>query len=241
MVSIGASRNGWEGLKTHLDDVAPGDLSDALSVDVLASAGEQGVLDLLVAHERSKVHPGEERAQEPANLLEVALLGLAQERQLRRVGELVCAEHARDRRPARDGREARLDELLRVQRAVEVLTARDRRRQEHADGVDRLEDAAQVRAPGDLFDQQRREPPRAQLLVHAEEVDLGAPLCPGKPTKSARRWRAHGEGSAHCSDANVHRDARDERNELVRGNDANTDVPVGNVPRGTKGPAVSTR
>lgn len=44
--------------------------------------------------------------------------------------------------------------------------------------------------------------------------------------------------SLHGADANVHGNARNEANELVGGRNTDTDMPVGDVTRGSQSPAV---
>mmetsp|Transcript_22427 Transcript_22427/g.63649 ORF Transcript_22427/g.63649 Transcript_22427/m.63649 type:complete len:446 (+) Transcript_22427:202-1539(+) len=90
----------------------------------------------------------------------------------RLVGERVELERAHHCHARGEAGEADFDELLWVERAVPVAAARDRPRQHHPGRVGRLEDALLVDAAGDLSDEHRSEPLRAQLLVHAEEVHL---------------------------------------------------------------------
>ena len=147
-----------------------------LAVHILAAPGPQRVLNVLVAQQGGHVEPRHVGAQEPARLLQVALLEFAQAGDARLGRDAVVRRHPRDGRVARDGREAELDEFRRVQVPVVVLAARDGRREEDAGGVDRLKDAAEVSPPRDFLDQDRGEALRAQLLVHDQEVDLGAAL-----------------------------------------------------------------
>lgn len=56
---------------------------------------------------------------------------------------------------------------------MEVPTCAYRRWQDYAAGVDGLEDAEQVAATCDFLDENGCEALGAELLVYAEEVDLG--------------------------------------------------------------------
>mmetsp|Transcript_29490 Transcript_29490/g.93227 ORF Transcript_29490/g.93227 Transcript_29490/m.93227 type:complete len:413 (-) Transcript_29490:30-1268(-) len=90
----------------------------------------------------------------------------------RLVGERVKLERAHHRHARGEAGEADFDELLGVERPVPVAAARDRPRQHHPGRVGRLEDAFLVDTAGDLSNEHRSEPLRAQLLVHAEEIHL---------------------------------------------------------------------
>ena len=117
-------------------------------------------------------------------------------RRLRALGHRVELDGAPHRHARLQPREAHLDELLGVERAVPVAAARDGLGQHHARRVHRLPHAPEVDPPRDLLDQHGCQALGAQLLVHAEEVDL-----------------RHGErGAAH---GHVLRDAGDARHELV--------------------------
>lgn len=54
-----------------------------------------------------------------------------------------------------------------------VSTCADRLGKDDAAGVDGLEDAVEVAQTGDLLDENRGKTFSAELLVYAEEIDLG--------------------------------------------------------------------
>lgn len=87
-------------------------------------------------------------------------------------GQLVETHHARERHTSRNEAEARVDKLGDVEQTVVVATHGDGRGDDHACGVDRLEDALEVTLPRHLLDEYGCEAFRAQLLVHAEVIDL---------------------------------------------------------------------
>ena len=64
------------------------------------------------------------------------------------------------------------DELGGVERAVVVPGLADGLRELDAGGVDGLEDALEVDSARDFLDEHGREAELAELVVHAEEVDL---------------------------------------------------------------------
>lgn len=64
-------------------------------------------------------------------------------------------------------------QLFPVQRAVVVPACAHGPGQHDARGIQALPDAVEVADAGDLLDEHRREALAAELLVHAEEVDLG--------------------------------------------------------------------
>lgn len=172
-VSSAGAESVWQ---THLDDIGPHDLTNPLSALFPTPATPQRMLNLLIAHHRRHLEPRQIRPQQPASLLQITLPNLPQPRNLRLLGHLIVLYHPRQTRVARDRREARLDELLRVEVAVVVLAAGDGGGEIGAGGVDGLEDAFEVGAAGDFLDEERSETAGAELLVHAEEVDLGAAL-----------------------------------------------------------------
>lgn len=89
---------------------------------------------------------------------------------------------------------------------MEISTCRDGSGEEVADGVDGLEDALDVTSSCDFFNEDGRETLGTQLLVHTEEVDFGSV-------------------EDVFTDAELDGDAGDERNELLGGGSADTDVP----------------
>lgn len=121
-----------------------------------------------------------------------------------------------------------------------VLAARDRRGEEGAGCVDRLEDAAKMGAAGDFLDEDRCETLRTQLLVDDEEINLRAALRPvqerGISADCSTRERC---SDARITDAQIEWNARDEADELARLSDADADVPVGEVARRFQRPARS--
>lgn len=68
-----------------------------------------------------------------------------------------------------------------------VAASRDGSREVNTRSVDGLEDSEEMRAASYFFDEEGGEAFRAELLVHAEEVDLGAALRSGREIKSDRR------------------------------------------------------
>ena len=101
-----------------------------------------------------------------------------------------------------------------------VLGGGDRGGEYDASRVGGLPDVPEMDAARDLLDHDGSEAFGPQLLVHAQEVDLG-----------------HGHDLA--PDADPSRDAADEGDELLGGAhpDAHTNVPIPEVTRGTESPA----
>mmetsp|Transcript_43179 Transcript_43179/g.94141 ORF Transcript_43179/g.94141 Transcript_43179/m.94141 type:complete len:237 (-) Transcript_43179:416-1126(-) len=98
---------------------------------------------------------------------------LAHACQLRSIGDLVEFDGSCHCHPRSKMRKSNLDQLLRIQRAVVVAALADRARQHHTSSVDRLPDVLLVYPSSDLLDQNWCQALRPQLLVHAEEIDLG--------------------------------------------------------------------
>lgn len=134
------------------------------------------MFNLLIAHHRRHLKPRQIRPQQPTRLLQIALSDLPQPRNFGFLRHFVVLHHPSQTRIARDGREARLDELLRVEVAVVVLAAGDGGGEVGTCGVDRLEDALEMSTAGDFLNEEGRETARTELLVHAKEVDLSAAL-----------------------------------------------------------------
>jgi hypothetical protein len=158
------------------------------------------MLDLFIAHHLRHLKPRQIRPQQPTSLLEIAFPDLPQPRNLGLFGHLVVLYHPRQTRVARNGREARLDELLRVEVAMVVLAPGDGGGKVGAGSVDGLEDALEVRAAGDFLDEEGCETARAELLVYAEEVDLGAALGSmiWKSVSAVSEWARKSSALTHC-------------------------------------------
>jgi len=236
-----------------------------------ARALEEPVLELRLVKRRRQLVLFEVLGEQLARRGHVLLGERADPGQLRLVGELVELERARHGHARREAREADLDELFRVQRAVVVPglgcrvyaplwwrrgergaadrwgtialslrstgqramaekcasetgrgrwrrnvlqrraegapARRDRRRELRARGVHGLEDAEHVHAARDLLDEHGREALRAELFVHAQEVDLDG--------REALAPRAHRRG-----------DRRDKPDQLPGLGGPHPDVPL---------------
>ena len=133
---------------------------------------------LLRLKDRHQVKLGHVGGEEAVHRLQVALDRPPQRLPAHAAGfvgrlrEAVELQRARHVHVATHRAEADLNQLLGVERAVVVAAGAHRLRNEDARRVERLPDAGQVDTAGDLLDQHRGEPLRAELLVHAEEVDL---------------------------------------------------------------------
>mmetsp|Transcript_52921 Transcript_52921/g.124249 ORF Transcript_52921/g.124249 Transcript_52921/m.124249 type:complete len:317 (-) Transcript_52921:275-1225(-) len=106
--------------------------------------------------------------------------------------------------------ESNLDELLRVQGSVVISALTDRSWQDHASGVNRLPYILAIHAASYLLDKNWSQPFGAQLLVHAEEVDL-----------------CHLDH--FVENLNVRRDSSDEADKLATTFDTNAQMPVPQV------------
>mmetsp|Transcript_1391 Transcript_1391/g.4568 ORF Transcript_1391/g.4568 Transcript_1391/m.4568 type:complete len:341 (-) Transcript_1391:502-1524(-) len=93
----------------------------------------------------------------------------ARERLVRQLEHLDQPRHGV---PRAKRREANINQLLRVQRAMPVLAKANRLWDDDAGRVRGLEDAGEVAAARDLADKHGRKALGAQLLVHAQEVHL---------------------------------------------------------------------
>ena len=118
--------------------------------------------------------------------------------------------------------EANLNELLGVDRSVEVTALSDVSRELHTSSVGGLPNVQAVHSAGHLADQNGRQALSSQLLVYAEEVDLG---------------HAH----RLVVDVRGDRDAGDETNEQLVACGADSNVPVLLISRRSQCPEVSKR
>ena len=103
---------------------------------------------------------------------------------------------------------------------MEIPARADRRRQDDACGVQSLPDPQQVAAPRNFFNEDWCEALGAQLLVDAQEVDLGC----------VEDLLTHAEGDGH---------AGDEGDELAGFGGADADVPVWAPAGGEESPVAS--
>lgn len=152
----------------------------------LAHAAQELVSDLVDDVQRHHIEAPHVLGEQPRDRDEVALLHLAQAVQRSRGGQLVEAHHARERHAAWHEAEARVDKLGDVEQAVVVAAHGDGCGNDDARGVDRLEDALEVALPRHLLDEHGSEALRAQLLVHAEVVDLADTYHPGTARQMGR-------------------------------------------------------
>jgi hypothetical protein len=222
---------------THLDDVGPHDLPfPPMPLGrPLAPARRKVVQNLSVRKDRRDVKPSHVLPQQARDCRPVTLLHLPQPHHGRDLRQRGLLDHPRERLEPGHAGEAELNELLDVERAVEVLALRDGRGEVHAGRVDGLEDAGEMAAPGDLLDEDGGEALGPELLVHAEEVDLATVLFAARC-----RWVQSSERpgeDAPVADAQVHRYARDEADQLAGGRDPHANVPVFDEAWWFEGPA----
>ena len=160
---------GRKGIKRHkvgylarllvLDHVRPHDLTEPppwrLWIRLRPSTSPDLMPELVLVENRVHVESSKVAHDQSLGCRQVPLLELSYP-ELGLFRQLVLRHQSAERTASWDREEASVDKLLDVECTVVVLTASDGRRQEDAAGVNRLEDAAQMTASGDLTDEQRR-------------------------------------------------------------------------------------
>ncbi len=167
---------------------------------------QQPMANLLPGKNRRHIKSRQVSLQQIKHGINIPLLHRPQSPSVCRLRQLILRNLITRFTPPRQPTKAHLIKLLPIQTPMKVPASANGRWQHDAGCVERLVDAVEVTAAGDFFDQYWGEALGTQLLVDAEEVNLGG-------------WKGGG------ADAQGDGDAGDEGDEFLRLGGADADVP----------------